>query len=157
MLSIDMERPISLEGTYAQGEPYENHCWSRFKNFEAREIIRIVDEHVCPFLRQLGEEGFSYGQHIEDARLGTSNANLLAKVVQMLDLIDMDNRDTKGDVYEYMLGKIVCAGQNGQFRTPRHIIQLMVHVMGPTPQDVICDPAAGTCGFLVAAREYLGD
>jgi type I restriction enzyme M protein len=86
-----------------------------------------------------------------------SNPNLLAKVVQMLDLIDMDDRDTKGDVYEYMLGKIAIAGQNGQFRTPRHIIQLMVHLMAPTPKDVICDPAAGTCGFLVAAGEYLRD
>jgi len=75
----------------------------------------------------------------------------------MLDLIDMDDRDTKGDVYEYMLGKIAIAGQNGQFRTPRHIIQLMVHLMAPTPKDVICDPAAGTCGFLVAAGEYLRD
>ncbi len=94
---------------------------------------------------------------MKDARLGFSNANLLAKVVQMLDDIDMNDRDTKGDVYEYMLGKIASAGQNGQFRTPRHIIQLMVNMMAPTPQDVICDPAAGTCGFLVAAGEHLRD
>ena len=69
----------------------------------------------------------------------------------------MEDRDTKGDVYEYMLGKIATAGQNGQFRTPRHIIQLMVEMMAPTPTDVICDPACGTCGFLVAAGEYLRD
>jgi type I restriction enzyme M protein len=69
----------------------------------------------------------------------------------------MDDRDTKGDVYEYMLGKIATAGQNGQFRTPRHIIQLMVELTAPRPDDVICDPAAGTCGFLVAAGEYLRD
>ena len=67
----------------------------------------------------------------------------------------MADRDTKGDVYEYMLGKIASAGQNGQFRTPRHIIGLMVELMAPTPEDIICDPAAGTCGFLVAAGEYL--
>lgn len=67
----------------------------------------------------------------------------------------MEDRDTKGDVYEYMLGKIASAGQNGQFRTPRHIIALMVELVAPTPTDVICDPAAGTCGFLVAAAEYL--
>nr|WP_228125675.1 class I SAM-dependent DNA methyltransferase [Gluconobacter sp. Dm-44] len=69
----------------------------------------------------------------------------------------MDDRDTKGDVYEYMLGKIASAGTNGQFRTPRHIIELMVHIMKPQPGDTICDPAAGTCGFLVAAGEYLRD
>ena len=73
----------------------------------------------------------------------------------MLDKIPMEDRDTKGDLYEYMLGKIASAGQNGQFRTPRHIIQLMVEMAEPTPDDVICDPAAGTCGFLVAAGEYL--
>jgi type I restriction enzyme M protein len=71
--------------------------------------------------------------------------------------VPMDNRDTKGDLYEYMLGKIASAGQNGQFRTPRHIIQLMVEMTAPTPQDTICDPASGTCGFLVAAGEYLRD
>ncbi|UES49910.1 type I restriction-modification system subunit M [Roseibium aggregatum] len=155
MLGQPMERPIFPEGADDKGEPYENLRWSRFKNFEAREMMRVVDEHVFPFLRQMGEEGTSYGTHMKDARLGFSNANLLSKVVQMLDDIPMDDRDTKGDVYEYMLGKIASAGQNGQFRTPRHIIQLMVHLMAPTPQDVICDPAAGTCGFLVAVGEYL--
>src|SRR3546814_16410583 len=74
----------------------------------------------------------------------------------MLDAIPMDDRDTKGDLYEYMLGKIASAGQNGQFRTPRHIIKLMVEMMAPRPSDTICDPACGTAGFLVAAAEYLG-
>ena len=67
----------------------------------------------------------------------------------------MEDRDTKGDLYEYMLGKIASAGQNGQFRTPRHIIKLMVELTAPTPKDIICDPASGTCGFLVAAGEHL--
>jgi type I restriction enzyme M protein len=157
MLGGEIERRIYPEGSDPKDEPYENLRWSRFKNFEAREMMRIVDEHVFPFLRELGEQGSSYGTHMKDARLGFSNPNLLAKVVQMLDEIDMDDRDTKGDVYEYMLGKIASAGQNGQFRTPRHIIQLIVHLMAPKPEDVICDPAAGTCGFLVAAGEYLRD
>ncbi|MDK8874743.1 class I SAM-dependent DNA methyltransferase [Paracoccus sp. SSJ] len=157
MLGTPMERRIFPEGRDPKGEPYDNLRWSRFRNFEAREMMRIVDEHVFPFLRALGEAGSSYGTHMKDARLGFSNPNLLAKVVQMLDDIPMDDRDTKGDVYEYMLGKIASAGQNGQFRTPRHIIQLMVHLMAPQPTDTICDPAAGTCGFLVAAGEYLRD
>ena len=67
----------------------------------------------------------------------------------------MEERDTKGDLYEYMLGKIATAGQNGQFRTPRHIIRLMVEMVAPKPTDIICDPACGTAGFLVAAGEYL--
>ncbi|MGK2925257.1 MAG: HsdM family class I SAM-dependent methyltransferase, partial [Lysobacterales bacterium] len=80
---------------------------------------------------------------------------LLAKVVDLLDAVPMEDRDTKGDVYEYMLGKIASAGQNGQFRTPRHIIRLMVELTAPQPTDVICDPACGTAGFLVTAGEYL--
>lgn len=155
MLDVEMERRIFPAGNDSKGEPYENLRWSRFKNFESREMMRIVDEHVFPFFRELGEEGSSYGSHMKDARLGFSNPSLLAKVVQQLDDIPMDDRDTKGDVYEYMLGKIASAGQNGQFRTPRHIIQLMVNLMAPAPKDVICDPAAGTCGFLVEAGEYV--
>jgi type I restriction enzyme M protein len=92
---------------------------------------------------------------MKDARLGIATPALLAKAVEKLDAVRMDDRDTKGDVYEYMLGKIATAGQNGQFRTPRHIIALMVELTQPKPTDIICDPAAGTCGFLVAAGEYL--
>ncbi len=92
---------------------------------------------------------------MRDARFQIPSPQLLAKVVDKLDKIDMGDRDTKGDVYEYMLAKIATAGQNGQFRTPRHIIALMVELTQPKPEDVICDPAAGTCGFLVAAGEYL--
>lgn len=119
--------------------------------------MQVVDERVFPFLRDLGEKGSSYGAHMRDARLGFSNPALLAKTVDKLDDIQMDDRDTKGDVYEYMLGKIASAGQNGQFRTPRHIIRLMVELTAPTLSDTVCDPAAGTCGFLVAVGEYLRD
>jgi type I restriction enzyme M protein len=156
-LGIPMERRIFPEGNDDQGRPYSDLRWSRFKNFEAREMMDVVAERVFPFLRAMGEEGSSYGKHMEGARLGFSNASLLAKTVDMLDKIPMEDRDTKGDLYEYMLGKIASAGTNGQFRTPRHIIQTMVEMMRPTPEDVICDPAAGTCGFLVAAGEYIRD
>ena len=156
-LGIAMERRIFPEGKDEQGRPYSDLRWSRFKNFEAREMMDVVAERVFTFLRTMGEQGSSYGQHMKDARLGFSNASLLAKTVDMLDKIPMEDRDTKGDLYEYMLGKIASAGTNGQFRTPRHIIRLMVEMMRPTAEDVICDPAAGTCGFLVAAGEYLRD
>ncbi|MBK1717262.1 type I restriction-modification system subunit M [Thiocystis violacea] len=154
-LGLPMARRIFPKGGDDKGCLYEDMRWSRFKHFEPREMMAVVDEHVFPFLRNLGTEGSSYGRHMRDARLGFSNPALLAKVVEMVDKMPMEDRDTKGDLYEYMLGKIASAGQNGQFRTPRHIIQLMVELVAPTPDDVLCDPAAGTCGFLVAAGEYL--
>ncbi len=92
---------------------------------------------------------------MRDARFTIPTANLLAKVVDMLDGLPLDEHDTKGDLYEYMLSKIATAGQNGQFRTPRHIIQLMVEMTAPGPGDTICDPACGTAGFLVESAAYL--
>jgi type I restriction enzyme M protein len=138
-----------------RGEPYANLRWSRFKHFAGPEMFRIVDEHVFPFIRALNDAGTSYARHMRDARFQIPGPALLAKVVDKLDKLDMGDRDTKGDIYEYMLAKIATAGQNGQFRTPRHIIATMVELVAPRPDDVICDPACGTCGFLVAAGEYL--
>ncbi len=118
-------------------------------------MFKVVDEHVFPFIRDVVAGEGAVGRHMKEARLGIPTPALLAKVVDKLDAVRMDDRDTKGDVYEYMLGKIASAGQNGQFRTPRHIIKLMVELTEPTPSDIICDPACGTCGFLVAAGEFL--
>jgi type I restriction enzyme M protein len=154
-LKIPLERRIFPKGKDERGRSYEDLRWSRFKSFEPREMFTVVDEHVFPFLRTLGGEGSAFSQHMKDARLGIPTPALLAKAVEKLDAVKMEDRDTKGDVYEYMLSKIASAGQNGQFRTPRHIIALMVELTKPTPTDIICDPAAGTCGFLIAAGEYL--
>src|SRR6266568_3226827 len=154
-LGTPLERRIFPDGKDGRGEPYENLRWSRFKNFEPREMFRIIDEHVFPFLRGLNGQGSAYAGHMRDARFQISSPALLAKVVDKLDKLEMGDRDTKGDVYEYMLGKIASAGKNGQFRTPRHIIAMMVELVQPKPEDLICDPAVGTCGFLVAAGEYL--
>ena len=109
---------------------------------------------VFPFLHQRAEDS-THAKHMRGARLTIPTPGLLQKAVDGLDAIPMADRDTKGDVYEYMLSKIATAGQNGQFRTPRHIIRLMVEMIAPQPDDVICDPASGTCGFLVAAGEYI--
>jgi len=133
----------------------EDLRWSRFKNFDAQTMFKVVDQGVFPLIRNLGEDGTSYSRHMRDARFTIPNATLLSRVVDMLEKIPMHDRDTKGDVYEYMLGKIATAGHNGQFRTPRHIIKMMVELMAPKPADVICDPACGTAGFLVASAEYL--
>lgn len=136
--------------------PGQTHLrWSRFKNVGADEMFKVVGDEVFPFLRTLGGEGSTYSVHMKDARFTIPSPQLLSKVVDMLDDVPMTDRDTNGDLYEYMLGKIATAGQNGQFRTPRHIIQLMVAMTAPTPEDIICDPACGTAGFLVAASEHL--
>ena len=154
-LNKPMERRIFPEGKDARGRYYSDLRWSRFKNFAPSEMYIVVGEHVFPFLRSMGGDGSTYAHHMKDARFTIPTPALLAKVVDLLDHVPMEDRDTKGDLYEYMLSKIASAGQNGQFRTPRHIIRLMVELTAPNPKDVICDPASGTCGFLVAAGEYL--
>jgi type I restriction enzyme M protein len=118
-------------------------------------MFDTVAEHVFPWLRTLGADGSTYAHHMKDARFTIPTPQLLAKVVDLIDKVPMEDRDTKGDLYEYMLGKIATAGQNGQFRTPRHIIRLMVELTQPKPADIICDPACGTAGFLVSVGEYL--
>ncbi|UDL92234.1 type I restriction-modification system subunit M [Mesorhizobium sp. PAMC28654] len=139
------------------GVAYAEMRWSRLKNKDAGTMFGLVAEHVFPFLRAMAEDGTAHATHMKGARFTIPSPALLVKVVDLIDKLPMQDRDTKGDLYEYMLGKIASAGQNGQFRTPRHIIALMVEMTAPTPKDIICDPACGTCGFLVAAGEYLRD
>src|SRR6266850_685983 len=154
-LKKPIERPVFPAGKDPKKRPYDDLRWSRFKHFEAKEMYTVVSEHVFPFLRTLGGDDSTYAHHMKDARFTIPTAALLAKVVDMIDGVPMEDRDTKGDLYEYMLGKIASAGQNGQFRTPRHIIRLMVEMVEPKPTDIVCDPACGTCGFPVAVGEYL--
>ena len=154
-LNQPMERKVFPAGLDSKGRDYNDLRWSRFKNFAPAEMYTVIGEHVFPFLRTMGGDGSTYAHHMKDARFTIPTPALLSKVVDLLDHIPMADRDTKGDLYEYMLSKIASAGQNGQFRTPRHIIRLMVELTVPNAKDVICDPASGTCGFLVAAGEYL--
>jgi type I restriction enzyme M protein len=143
------------------GEDQEPLRWSRFKQTAPEEMFLTVKDQVFPFIKNLGkhstngEAASTYTHHMQDALFMIPTPRVLANVVDQLDSIDMADRDTKGDLYEYMLGKIATAGQNGQFRTPRHIIKMMVALTAPVPEDTICDPACGTAGFLVAAAEYL--
>ncbi len=156
-LNEPVENPVFPDGVDDKGRQYADYRWSRFKNLAPAEMYEVVAEHVFPHLRTLGGEGSTYATHMEDARFTIPTPALLQKAVDGLDAVPMTDRDTKGDVYEYMLAKIATAGQNGQFRTTRHIIELMVEMTAPVPGDAICDPAAGTAGFLVAASEYLRD
>ncbi|WP_419994517.1 type I restriction-modification system subunit M [Streptomyces boninensis] len=143
-----IESPVFIEGT-------EELRWSRFTNRDPGTMFKLVSEEVFPWLRNLRGEQSTYAAHMKDARFTIPTPNLLVKAVDMLNGIDLSDQDTKGDLYEYMLGKIATAGQNGQFRTPRHIIQLMVAMMSPGPKDEICDPACGTAGFLVESAAYV--
>ncbi|MGQ3281547.1 N-6 DNA methylase [Bosea sp. (in: a-proteobacteria)] len=160
-LGRPMERRIFPSGKDGIGKDggvaFEDLRWSRLKNQAPAQMFMLVSEHVFPFLRSMAEDDSAHATHMKGARFTIPTPALLAKVVDLLAEIPMEDRDTKGDLYEYMLSKIASAGQNGQFRTPRHIIALMVKMAAPGPKDIIVDPACGTCGFLVAAGEYLRD
>ena len=143
-----IENPIYTDDTQALR-------WKSFKELHPDHMMVVVRDGVFPWLRTLGGDSSTYSNHMKDARFTIPTANLLTKAVDMLDDIPLGEGDTKGDLYEYMLSKIATAGHNGQFRTPRHIIQLMVEMMAPGPKDEICDPACGTAGFLIAAAEYV--
>ena len=156
-LGKPIEREIFPAGKDARGCDYADMRWSRFKNQSPARMFTIVSDHVFPFLREMGSTNNTYSKLMSDAQFEIPKAALLTNIVDLLDQIPMEDRDTKGDLYEYMLGKIASAGVSGQFRTPRHIIKLMVEMVEPTVKDTICDPASGTCGFLVVAGEYLRD
>ncbi len=137
-------------------EKHQECRWSIFKNYPAEKMYKIVGEEVFPFIKSLSNNKNSgYAKYMEDAIFIIPTPIMLQRVVTAIDKLKMKDRDTKGDVYEYLLSKLSTAGTNGQFRTPRHIIRMMVELMKPTPEDIIVDPAAGSAGFLVEAGEYL--
>ncbi len=137
-------------------EKHQDYRWSIFKNYSAEKMYKIVSEDVFPFIKTLSNNKDSgYAKYMEDAIFIIPTPIMLQRVVTAIDKLKMKDRDTKGDVYEYLLSKLSTAGTNGQFRTPRHIIRMMVELMKPTPEDIIVDPAAGSAGFLVEAGEYL--
>ncbi len=135
--------------------------WSSFRDIPAANMYEIVQMGVFPFIKGLhADKNSAYSKYMGDAILKISTPQLLSKIVDSLDEIyelvkKEQKKDEKGDLYEYLLSKISTAGLNGQFRTPRHIIRMMVEIMAPKPQDSICDPSCGTSGFLVSAGEYL--
>lgn len=148
-LKIDMERPIF-------NKKQQKLRWNQFKDMDAEEMYRIVSAEVFPFMKYMAsDEDSAFSKYMKGATFMIPTPNLLEKVVSMISDIPMQDRDTKGDLYEYLLSKVATAGTNGQFRTPRHIIKMMVDMMKPTPEDVVCDPSCGSAGFLVATGEYL--
>lgn len=149
LLGIDFDRTFP--------ENKQSLRWSKFKNFDAETMYNVVLNEVFPFIKTLHTNKESaYAKYMGDAIFKIPTPLMLSKIVDGIDNIDMDeNSDTKGDLYEYLLSKVATAGTNGQFRTPRHIIDMIVKLMKPMPEDIIVDPAAGSAGFLVSSQEYL--
>ena len=139
----------------------EHLKWSILRDKPAEIMYQIMQNEVFPFIKELNGANGTYAKYMADAIFKVPTPQLLEKIVTSLDDIYVfvnrmpDKRDVRGDLYEYMLSKLSTAGTNGQFRTPRHIIRMMVELLDLRPEDYICDPACGTSGFLVSAGEYL--
>ena len=134
----------------------EQHLrWSQFGITPAEKIIPLVRDQVFPHFKTTAASGTAFAEFMKDAQLMIQKPGLLVKAINMINELPLTEGDTKGDLYEYLLSKLTTAGINGQFRTPRHIIRLMVDMLEPKPTDVVGDPACGTGGFLVSTMEYL--
>ncbi|WP_088188047.1 class I SAM-dependent DNA methyltransferase [Desulfosporosinus sp. FKA] len=144
---------------FTQDEIGQSMRWSKFKTKDSREIYDIVGTKVFPFIKGMnGENTTAFSRYMQDAMFLIPTPQVLQKIITGLDELyehDIKDLDMQGDLYEYMLGKLATAGQNGQFRTPKHIRDMMVRLLAPTPKDKICDPACGTAGFLVSSAEYI--
>lgn len=144
---------------FPQTEAGQAMRWSRFKEKDPRAIYEIISQQVFAFIKKMnGSSQTAFSRYMDDAMFLMPTPQVLQKVITGLDELyeqDLSGRDMQGDLYEYMLGKLATAGQNGQFRTPKQIRDLMVRLVAPTPDDRICDPACGTAGFLVTSAEYI--
>ncbi len=172
----------NITNIFPQTEFGQSMRWSKFKDKDSREIFDIISKRVFPAVKKIkngrlpnfNEKGeiieieekdidsdsidTAFSRYMEDAMFLVPTPQVLQKIVTGLEDLythDIADRDMQGDLYEYMLGKLATAGRNGQFRTPKHIREMMVELIVPTPDDVICDPACGTAGFLVSAAEYI--
>ena len=161
LLGATITNPVFKDGAWHNPDtdrdvPYSNLRWHNFVNFEAERMFQTISKDAFIFIKNLNEGRESaYSRFMENATFLIPNPRTLVKIVEGVDKLDMNNRDTMGDVYEYVLGKMAASGNNGQFRTPRHIIRMMVELMQPTLKDSICDPAMGSAGFIVESAKYI--
>lgn len=137
------------------GSDQQNLRWKNWSEYGGEEMLHHVHKEIFPHLRDLGGKNTTFGEYMKDATCQISKPSLLVSAVTQIGALPLGNSDVKGDLYEYMLSKLSTAGINGQFRTPRHVIRLMVELLDPKPTEVVGDPACGTAGFLVGAMEYL--
>ena len=158
---VAVKEPTFKEGMWHNPEtdrdvPYNNLRWHVFKNMEAEAMYRTISRDVFVFIKNLNEgKESAYSKFMQSATFMIQSPRTLVKIVEGINALDMNNRDTMGDVYEYVLGKMAASGNNGQFRTPRHIIRMMVELMQPSLKDTICDPAMGSAGFIVESAKYI--
>jgi type I restriction enzyme M protein len=161
---LEIERTEALSGEtlpkiFPPDKDGQAMRWSKFKTKDSRKIYDIVGTKVFPFIKAMnGKNTSAFSRYMEDAMFFIPTPQVLQKIITGLDELyeyDIKDLDMQGDVYEYMLGKLATAGQNGQFRTPKHIRDMIVRLLDPTPDDKICDPACGTAGFLVSSAEYI--
>lgn len=160
---LDDKQILAEKKSQRTGKPIENPIfdetqknmrWSIFKDFAPDVMFKIVKDDVFPFIKDMGGEKFA--KYMKDAIFMIPSSALLSQAVDIIsNKLEMQDLDTKGDLYEYLLSKIAQAGVNGQFRTPRHIGKMMVELADIQPDDIICDPACGTAGFLICAIMYL--
>ena len=158
---VAVQEPTFAYGSWHNPEtdrdvPLNDLRWSTFKHYDPETMFRIVSKDVFVFIKTLNEgKESAYSRFMENATFLIQSPRTLTKIVEGIDHLDMNNRDTMGDVYEYVLSKMAASGNNGQFRTPRHIIRMMVELMQPTLKDTICDPAMGSAGFIVESAKYV--
>ena len=164
VLGVPLRNKVFQEGICIISEEprietdYKNLRWNTFHNFEPGEMLKNIQTYVFPFIKTIGEgKDTAFSRYMKDTVFLIPTAKVLAKVVDGIDAMDMNNKDIMGDVYEYLLGKIAAAGENGQFRTPRHIINMIVELMQPTLSDKILDPAMGSAGFLLSSAAYVSE
>jgi type I restriction enzyme M protein len=154
----DAERRARMRGeTYQPLIADPKLRWSQWSQLPAAEALKAVREEVFPFLKKLGSKAGSFGEQMENAEFKINKPALLIEACRSIEAMQVSaqNQDVQGDLYEYLLGKLNTAGTNGQFRTPRHIIRMMVKMVDPKFGERVVDPAAGTCGFLVNAWQHL--
>lgn len=153
--------PTFPEGNFREAEngrpavSYRELRWSVFCQMGSENMFRIVREHVFDFIKTLGDYDSAFSQYIQDARLEISYPEILQDIIDGINSLTIVDDHTMGDVYEYILNKLAATGSSGQFRTPPHIIRMMVEMLDPKPSDTICDPAMGTAGFLVESAKYM--
>ena len=158
---VSVKDPTFKEGMWHNPEtdkdvPYKSLRWSTFKNMEAEAMYKLISKDVFVFIKNLNDgKDSAYSKFMQNATFLIQSPRSLVKIIEGIDSLDMNNRDTMGDVYEYVLGKMAASGNNGQFRTPRHIIRMMVELMQPTLKDTICDAAMGSAGFIVESAKYI--
>ena len=146
---------LGIEPKKFFNEEQQNLRWSNFKELEAQKMYDTMVNEVFPFIKNLnGDNSSSFSRYMKDAIFQIPTPQMLEKIVTGIEDLALEG-DIKGNLYEYLLSKLATSGTNGQFRTPRHIIDMMVKLVKPVPTDMIIDPACGTSGFLVGAGEYL--